>query len=90
MTGVGATPITVAFAPTYAAGGYEATKVTLGAISPNCTGYSYKVQATGASGTLGVEATGSGATGITGTSLDVTLSGVSAEAVTGISVVIYK
>ena len=83
------TPITVAFAPgAYASPGYPATQVTLGAIDAGCNNHSYRVVATGAGGiALGTEAIGS--TG-TATTIVVPLVGVSAAAVTGISVVIFK
>ncbi|WP_024285692.1 hypothetical protein [Cellulomonas sp. KRMCY2] len=83
-----AAPIGVTFAPSAAVGGYNATSVTLTGLAATCNGLSYKIQATGAAGVLlGTEV--SGTTG-TGTSLTAALAGVKADAVTGISVVIYS
>jgi hypothetical protein len=90
VTACQSTQITVAFAPTYTAAslGYEATKVTLGAIAATCNNYSYSVRATGALGVaLGTEATGNT---LALASIDVSLVGVKASDVTGVSVVFYK
>ena len=78
--------IAVSFAPTYAAGGYTATNVTLTGVHANCDGQTYRIQVTGASGALGSEITDT----VDGTSISAALTGVSASAVTGVSVVIHS
>ena len=78
--------IAVDFDPTYAAGGYAATTVTLNGVAAGCAGQTYRVQLTGASGALGAEVTGP----VAGTSVTIPVTGVAAADVTGVAVVIHS
>lgn len=81
-----ATPVTVNFTAALATGGttYNAASVQLGALDAACNGKSYRIQATGATGAIGAEVTGT----VSGTSISATLNAPAAN-VTGVSVVIY-
>ena len=84
------TPIAVNFENTFVPGAgaeYKATKLNLTDIETACNGLNYKVTLTDSSGSvLGQEATGT----VSGTSLTVPLSDVSAEEVANVAVVIYS
>jgi hypothetical protein len=76
------------YAPAYSSTipGYDAVSVTLSGIHANCNGKSYKVTLTGAAdAALGTEATGT----VSGTSANLTFTGVEAAEVTGVHVTIY-
>lgn len=84
------TPITVAFENTFAPGAsaeYKASALNLGSVAAACNGLKYKVTVTDTAGAvLGSEATGT----VSGTTVAIPLSGVSAKAVTNVAVVIYS
>lgn len=79
--------IGVAFAtPTLTGGNYVSSQVALSNIAAGCNGRTYKVRFLGTGNTpLGTEATGS----ITGTTLNVPLTGVSQNDVVRIAMTIY-
>ena len=83
-------PIAVSFESSFAPGvgaEYKASSLTLKSIDAACVGLKYKVTLTDSAGALvGTEATGSVATA----TLAVPLTGVSAKAITNVSVVIYS
>lgn len=84
------TPIGVAFESTFAPGadaGYKASSLNLTSIDAACEGLNYKVTLTDSDGAvLGDEATGT----VSGASVTVPLSDVSAEDVANVSVVIHS
>jgi hypothetical protein len=83
-------PVSVSYTPTYsstATAGYRATTVTVGGLASTCLNKSFKVTLTGAGDASLGEQTGT--TPASGTSQDLTFSGVSAASVTGVHVTIY-
>lgn len=84
------TPIDVNFESNFVPGsdaGYEASSLSLSSISPECNGLKYKVTLSDAGGSvLGSEATGT----VSGTSVTVPLSGVPADEVSNVAVVIHS
>ena len=84
------TPIGVNFESSFVPGadaGYQASSLNLSSISPGCEGLKYKVTLSDADGaTLGAEATGT----VSGSSVTVPLSGVPANEVSNVAVVIHS
>lgn len=84
------TPIGVAFESSFASGddaGYKASSLNLTSIDAACEGLNYKVTLTDSAGAvLGDEATGT----VSGASVTVPLTDVSAEDVSNVSVVIHS
>ena len=86
----GGTPIDVSFDSTFTPGAgaeYKATNLALDSIETACEGLDYKVTLTDSDGSvLGSEATGT----VSGTSLSIPLSNVSAKDIANVAVVIHS
>ena len=80
-----ATPVTTGFTNAFATGGYTTTAVTLGNVDALCAGLNVRITVTNAAGASLGEATGTAAAGATSYTLP---AGISAAAITGVSVII--
>lgn len=81
------TPIDVDFESSFADAEYKATSLNLSSIETACQGLDYKVTLTDSAGSvLGSEATGT----VSGTSISVPLTGVSAKDVANVAVAIHS
>lgn len=81
------TPVGVSFDTAFSGTEYKATNLNLDSIKTACNGLDYKVTLTNAEGTvLGTEATGK----VSGTSLSIPLTDVSAKDVANVAVVIHS
>ena len=85
--------IGVNFETAFAGAEYKASTISLSSIDAKCAGLKYKVTLTDSTGaTIGTEATGTvpATTGTATVTLNATLTGVSAKAITNVAVVIYS